>query len=146
MEIGAKYEHSLIFFLHLRGNFNRTASYHIKHPEVFCTVFPALRLGVLENNLLSNSGRAVTGSGRAPENSEGAEGRGGYCFSFSMLASPSFQGPLYLNGSQSWLVHQDQLGSLYVCLKRTCSCILIFWPFIIDIFKHTQKGREITVK
>lgn len=123
MEVGAKYEHSLTFFLYLRRNFNRTTSSPTKHLEFFCTVFSSLRLWVLENDLLPDPRRAVTGSRQAPGDSGGG---GGCCFSFSTLASPSFQGPLYPNDSQSWLVHWNQLGSLYVCLKRTCSCILIF--------------------
>lgn len=65
MEIGAKYEHSLIFSFYLRRNFNRTASHHIRHPEFFRIVFPSLRWRVLENNLLTHSGRAVTGSSGA---------------------------------------------------------------------------------
>lgn len=146
MEMGAKYEHSLIFFLHLRGNFNRTASYHIKHPEVFCTVFPALRLGVLENNLLSNSGRAVTGSGRAPENSEGGGRPRGLLFQLFYACLSFLPRPSLPKWFPKLACSSGPTGELVCLFKRTCSCILIFWPFIIDIFKHTQKGREIAVK
>lgn len=123
MEVGAKYEHSLIFFLYLRRNFNRTTSSPIKHLEFFCTVFSSLRLWVLENDLLPDPGRAVTGSRQAP----GDSGRGReVLFQFlytclSFLPRPSL--PKWFPKLAGSL---ESTGSLYVCLKRTCSCILIF--------------------
>lgn len=127
MEIEAKYEHSLILSFFLRRNVNKTATSRFSS---ILSPSALLRRWVLENNPVTKSGSAAPGPGKATGDSGGRVGgqKGvGGCSNFSTPASPSFQGPLYLKESQSWLTCQNQLGSLCVCLKRTCTCILTFY-------------------
>ena len=115
------------------------------HPGFFCTVCSSSRLWTLEHNPLTNAETAATGGGKATGNSggwdwgKGSVGGRGYS-SLSTLIPPSFRGPLYLNDSQSWLIHQNPWE--VVCLfKKNLVMYFHFLTFYYR-FSNIHKGSD----